>query len=234
MEYFVLAADDEVELLDILELYLTKEGIRLIKAKDGAQALRLFSEHPVHAVLPDVMMPEVDGFGVLKKIRETSRVPAIMVTAKGEDYNKILGLSLGADDYITKPYNPLEVVARLKAQLRRGYEYVQSQSQERIQVGEIALFPQEGIVVKGDQTYSLTSKELGILHLLMRSPGRIFTKQQIFTQVWDDEYLGDDNTIMVHISNLRAKIEANPKDPVYIKTVKGLGYKFEKETPHEA
>ena len=211
MEYVVLAADDEIELLDVLELYMGKEQIKLLKAADGIEAMRIFGEQTVHLVLLDVMMPKLDGFGVLRKIRETSKIPAIMCTAKGEDYDKILGLELGADDYITKPYNPMEVVARIKAQLRRSYDYLN-----------------EGCLYRGEEAIALTKTEFLILKLMMTSPGRIFTKQQIFNSAWDEEYMGDDSTVMVHMSNLRAKIEENPKNPVWIKTVKGLGYKFEK------
>ncbi len=229
MEYVVLAADDEIELLDVLELYMGKEQIKLLKAADGIEAMRIFGEQTVHLVLLDVMMPKLDGFGVLRKIRETSKIPAIMCTAKGEDYDKILGLELGADDYITKPYNPMEVVARIKAQLRRSYDYlVEQKKEEVITLGDFHLHLNEGCLYRGEEAIALTKTEFLILKLMMTSPGRIFTKQQIFNSAWDEEYMGDDSTVMVHMSNLRAKIEENPKNPVWIKTVKGLGYKFEK------
>lgn len=230
MEYKVLAADDEMELLDALELYTERENIKLIKAENGIRALELFRKEQPHLILLDIMMPGMDGFCVLKKIREESKVPAIMLTARGEDYDKILGLEIGADDYITKPYNPMVVVARIKAALRRNYDY-REESGDRTQVlrcFDITLNRAEGIVAKAGRRIDLTKTEFLILELLMQSQGRIFTKQQIFDYVWDDSYVADDNTVMVHISNLRSKIEDNPKTPQILKTVKGLGYKVEK------
>ena len=177
------------------------------------------------------MMPGLDGFAVLKKIREESKIPAIMLTARVEDYDKILGLELGADDYITKPYNPMVVVARIKAQLRRNYDYKDNNTAEskEIKCFDIVLNKDEGAVTKGGKAIELTKTEFLILELLMQNRGRIFTKQQIFDYAWDSGYIADDNTVMVHISNLRAKIEDNPKTPKILKTIKGLGYKIEKE-----
>ena len=231
MEYKVLAADDETELLDALELYAERESIKLIKADNGITALELFRSEKPHLVLLDIMMPGLDGFAVLKKIREESKIPAIMLTARGEDYDKILGLELGADDYITKPYNPMVVVARIKAQLRRNYDYKDNNAVEskEIKCFDIVLNKDEGAVTKGGKAAELTKTEFLILELLMQNRGRIFTKQQIFDYAWDSGYIADDNTVMVHISNLRAKIEDNPKTPKILKTIKGLGYKIEKE-----
>lgn len=228
MVYKVLAADDEVELLSVLELYMAKESLELIKACDGNQAWELFQRKNPHLVVLDIMMPGLDGFTVLRKIRDISKVPAIMLTARGEDYDKILGLELGADDYITKPYNPMEVVARIKAQLRRNYDY-QVTKTEVYKRFDLALYVEEGIVKKAGRTIELTKTEFLILKLLMENPGRIYTKQQIYDYAWGDEYIADDNTLMVHISNLRAKIEDNPRTPIMLRTVKGLGYKFEKD-----
>ena len=231
MEYKVLAADDETELLDALELYTERESIKLIKADNGITALELFRSEKPHLVLLDIMMPGLDGFAVLKKIREESKIPAIMLTARVEDYDKILGLELGADDYITKPYNPMVVVARIKAQLRRNYDYKDNNTAEskEIKCFDIVLNKDEGIVTKDGKAAELTKTEFLILELLMQSRGRIFTKQQIFDYAWDNDFIADDNTVMVHISNLRAKIEDNPKTPKILKTIKGLGYKIEKE-----
>lgn len=231
MEYKVLAADDETELLDALELYTETENIRLIKADNGITALELFKTEKPHLVLLDIMMPGLDGFAVLKRIRTESHVPAIMFTARGEDYDKILGLELGADDYITKPYNPMVVVARIKAQLRRSYDYRESGlgAEEELRCFDIVLNRSEGMVTKGGSPVELTRTEFLILELFMRNRGRIFTKQQIFDYAWDSGYIADDNTIMVHISNLRSKIEDNPRAPRILKTIKGLGYKLEKE-----
>lgn len=230
MKYTVLGADDEVELLDVLELYLENENIKLIKAKNGTEAIDLFNKERVHLVLLDIMMPGLDGFSVLRKIRETSKVPSIMLTAKNEDYDKILGLELGADDYITKPYNPLEVVARIKAQLRRNYNYNSLDSCTKVyKAFDLELNIEEGTLKKLEESISVTSTELKILCLLMKKPGRIFTKRQIFEAVWEDSFIGDDNTIMVHISNIRNKIEKDPKKPSILRTIKGLGYKIEKD-----
>lgn len=230
MQYKVLAADDETELLDALELYTEREDIKLIKAENGIRALELFKQEQPHLVMLDIMMPVMDGFAVLKKIREESKVPAIMLTARGEDYDKILGLELGADDYITKPYNPMVVVARIKAQLRRNYDYRKESGEQTVVLKcfDITLNRAEGIVEKDGKRIELTKTEFLILELLMHNQGRIFTKQQIFDYAWEDTYVADDNTVMVHISNLRSKIEDTSKNPQILKTVKGLGYKIEK------
>lgn len=231
MEFKVLAADDEKELLDALELYTERENIKLIKADNGISALDLFEKEKPHMVLLDVMMPGLDGFSVLKRIRNVSNVPAIMLTARSEDYDKILGLELGADDYITKPYNPMEVVARMKAGLRRNYNYMEQKAatSEILSCGGLTMEKDTGVVKKNGQTIELTKTEFLILELLLQNKDRILTKQQIFEYAWAGEYVADDNTIMVHISNLRAKIEDNPKEPKLLKTIKGLGYKLREE-----
>lgn len=231
-KYVVLAADDEVELLDSLELFLRRENIEMKKAIDGIEAMALFEKYQPDMVLLDVMMPGLDGFQVLEKIREKSKIPAIMMTARSEDYDKILGLSLGADDYIVKPYNPLEVVARVKAALRRCYDYIEQSAtvkQSNIKVFDLELDLESMIIRKNGVEITLTKTEYKILELLMKAPGRIYTKQQIFDYAREDDFIADDSTIMVHISNLRNKLEDNPKNAKYIKTVKGLGYRFEKE-----
>ena len=229
--FVILAADDEEELLEALKLFVEKENMELVKAADGISTLSLFEKRQPDLVLLDVMMPEMDGFAVLRKIREKSKVPVLMMTARTEDYDKILGLELGADDYITKPYNPLEVVARIKAQLRRCYDYQEKQEEEcEILRGYgLELNSMEGTLKKNGQEITLTRTEFRILELLMKTPGRIYTKQQIFDHSWDEPYMEDDTTVMVHISNLRNKIEDDPKKPVMIRTIKGLGYKFEKK-----
>lgn len=229
-KYVVLAADDEIELLDALELFLRREDIVLLKATDGLQALAQFSASSPDLLLLDIMMPEIDGFTVLQKIREKSNVPAIMVTARSEDYDKILGLELGADDYITKPYNPMEVAARVKAQLRRCYHYTEhTQNADTIHAFDLVLNKSDCSLQKDGRDVSLTGTEYKILELLMSSPGRIYTKQQIFEYVWNDPFFSDDSTVMVHISNLRNKIGDDSKKQQKIKTVKGLGYRFEKD-----
>lgn len=233
VDYRILAADDELELLDVLKLFLEREHMELLRAGDGLEALKCFRAGKPHLVLLDIMMPGLDGFEVLRQIRRVSKIPAIMLTARDQDYDKVLGLELGADDYITKPYNPIEVVARIKAQLRRSYDYDSTSGPEgrlrEIRHSSLVLKPEEGVLYKDSEMVLLTGTELRILELLMKNPGRIFTRQQIFDYAWEGEFLGDDNTIMVHMSNLRAKIEDNPRQPRLLKTVKGLGYKFEKE-----
>ena len=211
-KYVIMAADDELELLDTLELFLARENMILVKAKDGKEALAVFESEQPDLVLLDIMMPEVDGFS--------------------EDYDKILGLELGADDYVTKPYNPMEVVARVKAQLRRTYSYAEPLAEKEceLRMFDLVLNLQECSLKKNGEDILLTKTEYRILELLMKSPGRVYTKQQIFDYAWEDMYMGEDSTLMVHISNLRNKIENDPKSPVMIKTVKGLGYKFEKES----
>ena len=230
-KYVILASDDEVELLDTLELFLARENMLLVKAKDGKEALALFEKEQPDLVLLDIMMPEPDGFAVLRTIREKSRVPAIMMTARTEDYDKILGLELGADDYVTKPYNPMEVVARVKAQLRRTYCYAEpvAEKEQILCSFGLKLDLSECSLEKNGKEIPLTRTEYRILELFMKTPGRVYTKQQIFDYAWEEMYLGEDSTLMVHISNLRNKIEDDPKNPVMIKTVKGLGYRFEKE-----
>lgn len=230
-KYVVLAADDEVELLDSLELFLRRENILMLKAKDGVEALHLFEKESPDMVLLDVMMPGLDGFTVLERIRSKSKIPAIMMTARSEDYDKILGLSLGADDYIVKPYNPLEAVARVKAALRRSYDYIDTGAKVKsvIKHFDLELDTESSAVKKNGAEVILTKTEYKILELLMKSPGRIYTKQQIFDYAREDDFISDDSTIMVHISNLRNKLEDDSKNSKYIKTVKGLGYRFEKE-----
>lgn len=227
----ILAADDEEELLDTLGLFLKKENMLLFKASDGVSTLEIFKRENPDLLILDVMMPKMDGFAVLQNIRKISRIPAIMLTARTEDYDKILGLELGADDYVTKPYNPMEVVARVKAQLRRNYNYMERGGKEEniIESFNLKLNLLDHTLLKDNELVELTGTEYKIIALLMSSPGRIFTKQQISNAVWQDSYYTDDGTVMVHISNLRSKIEKDSRKPLIIKTIKGLGYRFEKE-----
>lgn len=226
--YTILAADDELELLDALELFFAKENIRFVKAANGREAMQKFAQCDPHLLLLDIMMPELDGFQVLQKIRETSRVPAIMVTARDMDYDKILGLSLGADDYITKPYNPMEVVARVKAHLRRNYDYLSEEKNELLQTGDLTLDIASKTAKKNGESITLTKTEYRILELLMQNLGRVLTKRKIYEYAREELYMGDENTVMMHISNLRAKIEEDPKNPTMLLTIKGLGYRMEK------
>ena len=230
MKCTILIADDEIEILEIVKLYLEKEGYKVITSQDGVEALSLFDVHKINLVILDIMMPKLNGIEVLKKIRQKSTVPVIMLSAKGEDYDKILGITLGADDYLSKPFNPLELVARVQGQLRRSYDYMPTQKQAKVLKNRsLKLYEDEGKVTLDEETLDLTATEFKLLRLLMSEPGRIFTRQQIFESIWEDSFVDDHNTIMVHISNLRNKIEKNPKQPIYLKTIKGLGYKIEKE-----
>lgn len=231
MAYKILVADDEAEITEILELYLEKDGFQVLKAEDGLEAWELIKKNQIDMAILDIMMPNIDGFNLTKKIREDYNIPIIILSARNQDNDKILGLGLGADDYITKPFNPLEVSARVQAQLRRFYNLNPKISNENkiIIIGRISLDTFNIAVKVDEEEVALTSFEYRILKLLMENSGKIFTKREIFELVWEDDYFGDDNTIMVHISNLREKIEPNPRKPIYLKTIRGLGYKFEKK-----
>lgn len=228
----ILITDDESEILEVLELYLENDGFSVIKAANGLEALNAIKQEKIDMAIIDIMMPEIDGLRLLKKIREQSNIPVIILSAKGCDNDKILGLGLGADDYVSKPFNPLEIVARVNAQLRRFYNLnpdKNNKSTNIIKIGDIELNTGENTLKYKDKYVELTSREYKIIKLLMESPGRVFTKKQIFENAWGDYFVEDDSTIMVHISNIRSKIEEDSKKPVYLKTIKGLGYKFEKK-----
>lgn len=230
MEYTVLLCDDEKEILDVLELYLNKEGFKTIKAKDGVEALNIRKKEKIDLAIIDIMMPKIDGYRVLKEIRKESNIPIILLSAKSQDDDKILGFDVGADDYITKPFNPLEVMARVKAQIRRVYKLTDGEANEKdvIEIGDIVLDKFNVKVKFKGNDLELTSIEYKILKYFMENSGRILTKNQIFEEVWNESFLGGDNTIMVHISRLRDKIEDNGRTPKYLKTIRGLGYRFEK------
>ena len=227
----ILVCDDEKEILEILELYLEKDGYEIIKARDGLDAIEKVKENKdFDLAILDIMMPRADGYKVVKEIRKLYTMPIIMLSAKNQDTDKILGLDLGADDYIAKPFNPLEVVARVNAQIRRSNSLLSDEEKEKIiSIGDIELDSYNVRVVVRGEEIELTSIEYGILKHLMENAGRILTKNQIFEAVWNEEFLSGDNTIMVHISRLRDKIEEDSRNPVYLKTVRGLGYKFEKK-----
>jgi DNA-binding response OmpR family regulator len=227
----ILICDDEKGILEILELYLSKEGYELVKATNGEEAIKKVKENrDLDLAILDIMMPKVDGYKVVKEIRVLYNIPIIMLSAKNQDSDKILGLDLGADDYITKPFNPLEVVARVNAQIRRKYNLNSNEeSRTTIVIGDVSLDTYNVRVTVRGEEIELTSIEYGILKFLMENSGRILTKNQIFETVWNEEFLSGDNTIMVHISRLRDKIEEDSRNPVYLKTVRGLGYKFEKK-----
>ena len=227
----LLICDDEKAILAILELYLEKEGYEILKASDGEEAISILnSGNNIDLSILDIMMPKVDGYKVVKHLRKISNMPVILISAKNQDSDKILGLDLGADDYITKPFNPLEVVARVNAQIRRKNNLSNSDEKKNVlQIGDIILDSYNVKVLVRDEEIELTSIEYGILKFLMDNAGRILTKNQIFEAVWNEEFLSGDNTIMVHISRLRDKIEIDSRNPKYLKTIRGLGYRFEKK-----
>ena len=230
MGFKILICDDEKEILELIELYLGKEGYSVVKANDGQEALeKVKNDTDFDLAIVDIMMPRVDGYRVIKEIRKLYNIPIIMLSAKNQDSDKILGLDLGADDYITKPFNPLELVARVNAQIRRVYKLSAKENAcLKIVIGDIELDTYNvKLIVRGKEV-EVTSIEYGILKYLMENAGRILTKNQIFEAVWNEAFLSGDNTIMVHISRLRDKIEEDSRNPVYLKTVRGLGYKFEK------
>ena len=224
MSAAILIAEDDADIRGLLRLYLEGEGYRVLEAEDGAQALELAREDPPDMAILDIMMPGMNGFELTRALRKFSDVPILILSAKSQDNDKILGLNLGADDYIAKPFNPVEIVARVKAQLRRAART----TGDVLQVRDLSLDTASFQLTKGGQPILLTPMEYKILALLMRSPGRIFTKIQLYEGAVGPYFEGDDNTMMVHISKLRDKIEDDPKNPRYIITVRGLGYKLEK------
>lgn len=220
----ILIAEDDDDIRSLLRLYLEGEGYRVLEASDGAAALRLAREETPDMAVLDVMMPEMNGFELTRALRKYSDIPILILSAKSQDNDKILGLNLGADDYIAKPFNPVEIVARVKAQLRRASRTTGS----TLTVRELTLDTTSFQLWKNGKQILLTPMEYKILAMLMRSPGRIFTKIQLYEGAIGTYFEGDDNTMMVHISKLREKIEDDPKNPRYIMTVRGLGYKIEK------
>lgn len=231
--YNILICDDDRDIVSALDIYLTSEGYATVKAYDGLEALELVKEHDIHLILMDVMMPNLDGIRATAKLRESTNIPIILLTAKSEDTDKILGLNIGADDYITKPFNPVEVIARVKSQLRR---YTTLGGRSKVAEDNSAVFSNGGITMDDNaksvtvdgERVSLTPIEYNILLLLMKHPGRVFSTGQIYEQVWNDPSLGSENTVAVHIRHLREKVEIDPANPRYIKVVWGLGYKMEK------
>ena len=225
--YTVLIADDEKEIRELLRLYLENEDCQVVEAADGQQALDYLRRKNIDLCVLDIMMPKMDGYKVLKEMRKSSNIPVIILSAKDTDSEKILGLNLGADDYITKPFNPLEAVARIKSNIRRFYSLGTSNgSQRAMQVRDLILDPEGCELRKGGKVIDLTSVEYRIMELFMKNPGKVFTKQQIYECGWGEEYIVADNNIMVCISKLRDKLDEDPS--AYIKTIRGLGYRLEK------
>ncbi|WP_166243309.1 response regulator transcription factor [Paenibacillus turpanensis] len=225
----ILIADDEKEIRDLLKKYLERERYEVDTAIHGEEALRLFAHKAYQLVILDVMMPKIDGMEACRSLRKTSNVPIMMLTAKDDEVDKIVGLTVGADDYITKPFSINEVVARVKALLRRSLVLnpdSRASEEERFHLHGVTLDMRSCTASVDGREIALTAKELQLLKFFMQHPGQVFTKTQLFRQVWNSDYLEDDNTVMVHIRKLRKKIEADPSDPQYIQTVWGIGYKF--------
>ena len=226
MKYTILVADDEPEIRDLLRLYLENEGYKVVEAEDGAKALLLLREEKPDLVLLDIMMPVMDGYKVLTKLREESNVPVMILSAKDADSEKILGLNLGADDYLSKPFNPLEAVARVNSNIRRFYSLgAQETKKPTISVRDLELNQEACQLKKNGEIIELTSVEYKIMELFMTHPGKVYTKQQIYEVGWEDDYIIADNNIMVCISKLRSKLSDDPSE--YIKTLRGLGYRFD-------
>jgi len=225
----ILIAEDELDIQNLIKLTLTEAGYTVFAANDGLEALSFFNKQPIDLAILDVMMPKLDGFNLLRKIRETSNIPIIFLTARGEEMDKVMGLGVGADDYMVKPFGASELIARVAAQLRRHNEYsIKIQDNTKIEIGNLTLDNDSCVLYKNGCAIELNAKEYKLLHHFMTSPEKVFTKKQLYRAVWDDEFYYDDNTIMVHISHLRNKIEMDSKNPQFIKTIRGIGYKFSK------
>ncbi|MCI8523613.1 MAG: response regulator transcription factor [Lachnospiraceae bacterium] len=230
MAYKILVADDEAEIRDVLRLYLEKDGYEVVEAADGMEALEVCKRAKPDLVILDIMMPGIDGYRVLRNVRENSNIPVIMLSAKNSDSDKILGLDLGADDYIVKPFVPLEAVARVNSNIRRFYTLGagigQSQNGGELVVGALRLDLEACLLYRDNQPIELTSVEFKIMKLFMENPGKVFTKQQLFEQGWEESYMLSDNNVMVCISKLRTKLDHDGRE--YITTIRGLGYRLEK------
>ncbi len=227
----VLVCDDEKEIADAIEIYLRNEGYEVVKAENGIQALDIVEDQEIHMIIMDIMMPKMDGMRATLKIREKKNIPILMLSAKSEDYDKIMGLNMGADDYLTKPFNPLELIARVKSQMRRYTT-----------LGSMEIVKREGVYTSGglflnEQTrevnvdgdpVKLTPVEFGILAFLLKNAGRVYSIEQIYENVWNEPSYNPENTVSVHVRRIREKIEINAKEPKYLKVVWGVGYKVEK------
>ncbi len=229
--YNVLVCDDERDIVSALKVYLTSEGYNVIEACNGREALKALSENDIKLVLMDIMMPEMDGISAMVELRKYYNVPVIFLTSKGEYTDKILGLNVGADDYITKPFNPIEVTARVKSQLRRYVELgSDNKKNDALINGGIEIDDKSKVVTVDGERINLTPTEYEILKLFMENPGEVFSPKDIYRRVWNDDPFGAENTVLVHIRHLREKVEINPAEPRYIIAVWGHGYKMEKRS----
>ncbi|MBS6508823.1 MAG: response regulator transcription factor [Paraclostridium bifermentans] len=227
--YNILVVDDEREIVELIELYFRSSNYKIFKAYDGIEAINIIDKNDINLAIVDIMMPNLNGYSLIQNIRSKLNIPIIVISAKVEGYDKILALDMGADDYVTKPFDPLELVARVNAQIRRVYGYSNSPEIEEklIQVGDLKLDLEAFKLTKNNKEIPLTSTELKIVELFMKNPNKVFTKKNLFESVWDEVYIAEDNAIMVQISKIRDKIEDTSKEPKYIKTIRGIGYKFE-------
>lgn len=227
----ILVCDDDKDIVEAIDIYLTQEGYRVLKAYNGEEAIRVLQESEVDLLIMDVMMPRLDGIRATLKIREKMSLPIIILSAKSEDADKILGLNIGADDYMTKPFNPLELVARVKSQLRRYTQLgstVKEENKDEFKTGGLVIRDDLKEVTIDGEPVKLTPIEYNILLLLVKNQGKVFSIDQIYESIWNEEAIGADNTVAVHIRHIREKIEINPKEPRYLKVVWGVGYKVEK------
>ena len=226
----ILVCDDDREIVDAIEIYLAQEGYQVLKAYDGVQAVEMLEKHEIQLLIIDIMMPRLDGIRATLKIREYSSIPIIILSAKSEDADKILGLNIGADDYVTKPFNPLELVARVKSQIRRYTKLgtVAGETQNIFQTGGLIINDDLKEVTVDGEPVKLTPIEYNILLLLVKNQGKVFSINQIYESIWNEDAIGADNTVAVHIRHIREKIEINAKEPRYLKVVWGIGYKVEK------
>ena len=231
MTYNILVCDDDKEIVDAIEIYLVQEGFHVLKAYDGEQELEILKEKEVHLLILDLMMPKLDGIHAIMKIREDSSIPIIVLSAKTQDTDKILGLNLGADDYVAKPFNPLELIARVKSQIRRYTNFgsaAEAQNPEKVySTGGLVINDDRKEVTVDGEPVKLTRIEYNILLFLVQNKGKVFSIDQIYEQIWQEEAFGADNTVTVHIRHIREKIEIDPKNPKYLKVIWGIGYKVE-------
>lgn len=228
--YNVLVVDDDKEIVGAIEIYLKKEGYNILKAYNGNQALKAIQENEIHLIILDIMMPEKDGIETLEEIRKDKSIPVILLSAKSEDYDKIGGLNSGADDYITKPFNPLELIARVNSNLRRYVSLgsLENKNNSKIyQTGELVINDETKIVTVDGKEVKLTATEFNILKFLLENKGKVYSIPEIYENVWKEEGFGAENIIAVHIRHIREKIEINPKEPKYLKVIWGVGYKIE-------
>lgn len=227
----ILICDDDKEIVEAIEIYLLQEGYQIFKAYDGEQAIEVLKKEDIHLLIIDIMMPKLDGIHATLKIREYSSIPIIILSAKSEDADKILGLNIGADDYVTKPFNPLELVARVKSHLRRytSLGNLNTENNALFVVGGLCMNDDTKEVTVDGEAVKLTPIEYNILLLLVKNQGRVFSINQIYENIWNEDAIGADNTVAVHIRHIREKIEINPREPRYLKVVWGVGYKIEKQ-----